>query len=142
MTSVLALDIGGTKLAAALVSASGDVSAHHEVPTPPSSMGADHLAAALTRLAVQTATSGSPVAAAIAAAGPLDLAAGTISPVNIAAWRDFDVVSRIAKATGLPTILLGDALAAAVAEQWLGAATGSRPSSASSSPPASAAASS
>jgi len=126
MSSVLALDIGGTKLAAALVSATGEVSAHREVPTPPSSMGADHLAATLTRLAVETAACGSPVGAAIAAAGPLDLAAGTISPVNIAAWRDFDVVSRIAKATGLPTVLIGDALAAAVAEHWLGAATGSR----------------
>ena len=97
---VLAVDIGGTKLAAALVSESGEVAGQREVPTPPSELGGAHLAGELARL-VASVHDGSATVAAIASAGPLDVGRGTISPVNIAAWRDFDVVACVRSATGL-----------------------------------------
>lgn len=124
---VLAVDIGGTKLGVALVSSQGSIVRHREVPTPPSDRGADHLEAVLAALVADMASDGAPTSAAIAAAGPLDAVRGLVSPVNIPAWRDFDVVSCVADAAGgLPTALVGDAIAAAAGEAWIGAAAGSR----------------
>lgn len=125
--SVLAVDIGGTKLAAALVSSTGSIVRFHEVPTPSSDRGPVPLTAALADLAAGLAAGEAPTLAAIAAAGPLDTLRGLISPVNIPAWRDFDVVSCVRDAVGgLPTTLVGDAIAAAAGEAWIGAAAGSR----------------
>jgi len=125
--SILAVDIGGTKLAAALVSVTGTILAFREVPTPSSDDGPDRLTAALAALTADLAAEGAPAKAAIAAAGPLDCMRGLISPVNIPAWRDFDVVSCVSDAAGgLPTTLVGDAIAAAAGEAWTGAAAGSR----------------
>lgn len=123
---VLAVDIGGTKLAAGLVSPAGSILRHNEIATPPSIQGSDCLASALAGLVTDTVRDAMPTAAAIAAAGPLDTVRGVISPVNIPAWRDFDVVSCVSDAAcGLPTVLVGDAIAAAAGEAWIGAAAGS-----------------
>lgn len=125
--SILAVDIGGTKLAAALVSSTGSIVRFQEVPTPSSDLGPEPLTAALAELAAELAAGAAPTMAAIAAAGPLDVIKGLISPVNIPAWRDFDVVSCVSGAAGgLPTTLVGDAIAAAAGEAWIGAAAGSR----------------
>jgi glucokinase len=124
---ILAVDIGGTKLAAALVSGTGSIVRSREIPTPSSELGPDPLTAALADLAAGLAAGAAPTMAAIAAAGPLDAVKGLISPVNIPAWRDFDVVSCVSDAVGgVPTALVGDAIAAAVGEAWIGAAAGSR----------------
>lgn len=120
---VLAVDIGGTKLAAALVGESGRVLTHNEVGTPTAPAGADGVvAAALADLVRRTVDGYAPIAAAVASAGPLDPVAGMVSPVNIPAWRDFPVVSCVQEAAGgLATVLVGDAIAAAIGEQWRGA---------------------
>jgi glucokinase len=120
---VLAVDIGGTKMAAALVGESGRVLTHHEVGTPAAPAGADGVVAeALAGLVRRTVEGYRPVAAAVASAGPLDPVAGVVSPVNIPAWRDFPVVSCVREAAGgLPSVLVGDAIAAAIGEQWCGA---------------------
>jgi glucokinase len=124
---ILAVDIGGTKLAAALVSSTGSIVRFREVPTPSSDQGPDPLTASLAGLVAELSDGAAPAQAAIAAAGPLDSIRGLISPVNIPAWRDFDVVSCVsAAAGGLPTTLVGDAIAAAAGEAWIGAAAGSR----------------
>lgn len=124
---ILAVDIGGTKLAAGLVSPTGSIIRFREVPTPAGDQGPDPLTAALAGLVAELAAGAAPSQAAIAAAGPLDSNRGLISPVNIPAWRDFDVVSCVSDAAGgLPTTLVGDAIAAAAGEAWTGAAAGSR----------------
>ncbi|MFC7484542.1 ROK family protein [Luedemannella flava] len=60
----------------------------------------------------------------IGSAGPLDLVAGTVSPVNIPAWRAFPLVEHVRRQAGLPVRLAGDGICAAVGEHWLGAARG------------------
>jgi len=124
----LAVDIGGTKLAAALVGADGEVLRRAETPTPPAPAGQGALVAgALVELAVRVAGPARPAAVGIACAGPLDLAAGTASPVNIPAWRAFPL--RDALATAFPDaacVLVGDAIAAAVGEYWRGAGQDAR----------------
>ena len=66
-------------------------------------------------------------AVGIASPGPLDLAAGTTSPVNIACWRNFPLRDRVAAAApGVPVRIAGDALCMALGEHWRGAGQGAQ----------------
>ncbi|MFI7698338.1 ROK family protein [Nonomuraea sp. NPDC049480] len=121
MTCVLAIDIGGTKLAAALVDEEGSVLRSATRPTPRT----DVMSALAAVVAEVTEGGPPPVAAGIGCAGPLDLATGTVSPVNIADWRGFPLREEVQKLTGLPTVLAGDAQCFALGEHWLGAGRGS-----------------
>jgi len=47
-----------------------------------------------------------------------------VSPMNIGAWRDFPLRSRLEGVVGLPTFVDNDAKALALAEGWRGAAIG------------------
>jgi glucokinase len=123
---ILAIDIGGTKLAAALVDRNGVVLRRAEIPTPaapPSER--DTVADTLIGLARQVVADERPSSIGVASAGPLDLAAGTVSPVNIPSWREFPLRETVAAAfPGAKTVLVGDAVAAAVGEHWRGAGVG------------------
>ncbi|MFI6596413.1 ROK family protein [Nonomuraea sp. NPDC050536] len=121
MNCVLAIDIGGTKLAAALVDGSGSVLRSGTRPTPPQDV-IDILAGLIAEV---TADGPAPVAVGIGCAGPLDLALGTVSPVNMPSWRGFPLRDRVRELTGLPTVLAGDAQVFALGEHWLGAGRGS-----------------
>ena len=52
--------------------------------------------------------------------------ADTVSPLNIPAWRGFPLRSSLADALGLPVVVDNDAKALALAEGWIGAASGVR----------------
>jgi len=125
---VLALDIGGSKLAAALVDADGTVLHRQETRTPAvRSDEYEAVADALIALARRVAGARPPWAVGLASAGPLDLAAGTASPVNIPSWRAFPLRDTVARVfAGARTVLVGDAVAAAVGEHWRGAGRGAR----------------
>ncbi|MEU7293112.1 ROK family protein [Streptomyces exfoliatus] len=125
-----ALDIGGTKIAGALVDAEGRLLVRHQRPTP-SHGSAEELMAAVTGvlddLAVHPAWA-SLSCLGIGSAGPVDTVAGTVSPVNIPAWRSFPLVDRVRRHPAVPRgtrpVLVGDAVAMTAAEHWLGAARG------------------
>lgn len=130
---LLAIDVGGTKLAAALTLANGAIAELQQIPTQGTDVAGlpstpeDRLALLVRKVLRAQAGRPKPVAVGIACAGPVDEGRGTVSPINIPAWRDFDVVSAVAAETGsLPTRLVGDALAAAMGEHWLGAGRGAR----------------
>lgn len=127
---VLAVDIGGTKVAVAVVDASGEVLVERIRPTvgaaDPEAVFAP--AAAAVREVLDGVTEpGDPLRVGIGAAGPIDGPGGTISPVNIGAWRGFPVVRRVAEVvrehTGAdPRVgLAGDGHCFALGEHWLGA---------------------
>ncbi|MEU2951779.1 ROK family protein [Streptomyces xanthochromogenes] len=124
---VAALDIGGTKIAGALVDADGRLLLRAQRPTPAHEDGDTVMRAAEAVLAELTA---SPLwertgAVGIGSAGPVDASAGTVSPVNIPGWRGFPLVERVRAATGgLDVQLVGDGVAMTAAEHWLGAARG------------------
>ncbi|MGN9836647.1 ROK family protein [Nonomuraea sp. H19] len=120
-TCVLAIDIGGTKLAAALVDEAGSMSCSATRPTPRT----DVMSALAALIAEVTEGGPPPVAAGIGCAGPLDLATGTVSPVNMPSWRGFPLREEVHQLTGLPTVLAGDAQCFALGEHWLGAGRGS-----------------
>lgn len=126
---VLAVDIGGTKIAIALVRDDGTLAAELVRPTARSA-DADAVfapaAEGVRALLNDVAVSGT-LRVGIGSAGPIDAPAGTISPVNIPAWRHFPVVERmraVLAELGLnPVIgLAGDGHCFALGEHWLGAA--------------------
>ncbi|KQX48055.1 MULTISPECIES: ROK family protein [unclassified Streptomyces] len=123
-----ALDIGGTKIAGALVDAGGRVVARAQRPTPARG-SAEAMMAAVTSVVDELAARpewASLSCLGIGSAGPVDTFAGTVSPVNIPAWRSFPLVERVrshpAVPAGIEPVLVGDAVAMAAAEHWIGAA--------------------
>lgn len=124
---VAALDIGGTKIAGALVDGHGKILVRAQRPTPSQDDGDTVMRAVAEVLAELTASpSWSRVSAlGIGSAGPVDASAGTVSPVNVPGWRDYPLVERVRAATGdLPVELIGDGVAITAAEHWQGAARG------------------
>jgi glucokinase len=124
---VLAVDIGGTKLAAGLVDAAeGRVLSRRSVPTPRS----DDAEVVFAALAALLDGLGPDRAAAqvcgIGSGGPMTRGGEALTPVHIPAWRSFPLRRRMAEATGLPVFVDNDAKAVALAEGWVGAAGGVR----------------
>jgi glucokinase len=121
----LAIDIGGTKLAAALVDPSARLSAQSSVPTP-SSGDPEAVWSALASLVEATVTSAAsaPVVCGVGCGGPMAPGGSSVSPLNIGAWRDFPLRRRLAELTDLPVFVDNDAKALALAEGWRGAARG------------------
>ncbi|GAA1642374.1 ROK family protein [Kribbella alba] len=118
--TVLGIDIGGTKMAAAIVSADGEVISKDRIATPPG--GADQVFAALAELIVRVSGDATPAAVGIGSAGPLDQLHGLVSPVNITGWRNFPLVARVRALTGDVPVTLGvDGHCFALGEFWTGA---------------------
>jgi glucokinase len=133
----LAVDLGGTKVEAALVDSDGTlrVGSRDRRPTGHESTS-DQLAEAV-RAVVQHALDSLPASAAddvigvgIGSAGPVDLTEGTVSPINLPSWRGFplrDLVGDlVASALGaaVPVTLRLDGVSLALAEHWVGATQG------------------
>ncbi|MGW7007259.1 ROK family protein [Streptomyces sp. NPDC054933] len=124
---VVALDIGGTKIAGALVDSTGRVLVRALRPTPAAEDGETVMRAVeevLRELAADPRWARAS-AVGIGSAGPVDASTGTVSPVNVPGWRGFPLVARVREITGgLPITLSGDGVAIAAAEHWQGAARG------------------
>lgn len=115
---MLALDIGGTKIAGGIVDPGGRLLRHTSRPT-----GTDPFTA--LREVVAELEVADVAAVGIGCAGPIDTVAGTVSPINIPAWRAFPLVERMRELVGAPVALAGDAVCVALAEHWVGAGQGS-----------------
>ena len=110
----LALDIGATKIAIALVDSNNQISERIQVPSNTAEPIWPALKAALKGFSADQI--------GIASAGPIDRISGTISPVNIAQWRQFPIVAEINSIfPGAAIGLLGDCTAVALAESRIGA---------------------
>ena len=123
---VLAVDVGGTKVAAGLVDDGGRVLDHRQRPTA----GDDGEAlfgalVALVEEVVAAAPDGrAPTLCGVGCGGPMTAGGEAVSPVNIRQWRGFPLRRRLGDATGLPVWVDNDAKALALAEGWVGAAQG------------------
>lgn len=121
----LAVDIGGTKLAAGLVDGEGAVVRVEQVATPHAD--AESLFAALASLVDRaTVDVDAAVVCGVGCGGPMTAGGEEVSPLNIRAWRGFPLRSRLAAHTGLATFVDNDAKALALGEGWRGAAAGER----------------
>jgi glucokinase len=124
----LAVDIGGTKMAAGLVGLDGTLLERALRPTPASS-GTDDAEALFATLAglvegvtAQVGQRDRLVVCGTGCGGPMSAGGEEVSPLNIAGWRSFPLRARLAALTGLPTFVDNDAKALALGEGWVGAA--------------------
>jgi glucokinase len=125
----LAVDVGGTKMAAGLVGLDGSLVERAAVPTRPIGDGpgsAELLWQDLARLVEQLLAAAGPevrvVACGAGCGGPMSPGGEEVSPLNIPAWRAFPLRHRLGELTALPTFVDNDAKALALGEGWMGAA--------------------
>ncbi|WP_394941813.1 ROK family protein [Psychromicrobium sp. YIM B11713] len=130
----LAIDVGGTKVEAALIDDAGAVLAgsRHRAPTG-SGSSREVLADAVRRVIDQTMAIApvgrAVVGAGIGSAGPISIPDGTVSPLNLPSWRNYPLHELVAHHSGLGserTVLRLDGLCILLAEYWLGALRGYR----------------
>ena len=125
----LGVDIGGTKVAAGLVNAAGEILFKTRTPMSPSGTAEAGLQAVCAAVnAVRAANPGAKVnSIGVASPGPLDPRGGLVlnSP-NLPCWRNYPLVRNIEQACGLPVHLDNDANAAGLAEALWGAGCGYR----------------
>jgi glucokinase len=126
---VLAIDIGGTKFAAGLMTMKGDLIDRTHVKVDHELNAADlfdTLATIIDQMLERAEEHHEvkPVVVGVGSAGPLEINVETVSPLNISAWREFPLRSELRKHTGLSVYGDLDAKSLALAEGWLGAAQG------------------
>ena len=126
MDVTLALDIGGTKIAAGLVDADGALVQHAKLPTPDGDAEAVWTVVDTLVTEALAEAGGHVRGVGIASAGPIDLPAGTVSPINMTEWQDFPIVERVSTLTGAPVRLGGDGLCMTLGERWRGAGRGAQ----------------
>ena len=126
----LAVDIGGTKMAAGLVAIDGTLLERGVRPTPATSgpdeaeVLWDNLAGVVREVTAAVRPGDRLVVCGAGCGGPMSPGGEEVSPLNIAGWRSFPLRARLAALTGLPTFVDNDAKALALGEGWVGAATG------------------
>ena len=128
----LAVDIGGTKVEAALVDDEAHVVAGSRQRAK---TGRDSSSAMIAEAVVEVAeralatapADGEVLGAGIGSAGPISLENGTVSPLNLPAWRGFPLARLVEERTGLTeTVLRLDGLCILLAEYWAGSLAGAR----------------
>lgn len=125
----LGLDLGGTKIASALVTEQGKMVARLEISTP-SLDGPEEVIASLVTAAQEVCLrAGVPLAsvtaAGLGAPGPVDASTGTlVEPPNLPRFRTVPLGAMLSARLGLPLTLDNDANAAGLAEVRFGAGQG------------------
>lgn len=120
---VLAIDVGGTKLAAARVGADGTVRRRGQAVTEPTAAGhGDRLWSTLLALVDELCEGATPSGVGAGCGGPLRWPQGVVSPLNLPAWRDFPLRDRLRERFPATVVrLANDAIAMTVGEHWRGA---------------------
>lgn len=123
----LALDIGGTKLAAGIVTGAGELAVSQSAPTADAKDG-EELFARLCDLSEdvtpECSPQASPIVIGVGCGGPMSDGNRLVSPLNIPVWRDFPLRERLGEQFSLPVAVENDAKALALGEGWVGAAKG------------------
>ncbi|HTC68537.1 MAG TPA: ROK family protein [Acidothermaceae bacterium] len=119
--TVLAVDMGGTKIAVGIVDPDGRVVVRSRTPTPIDS-DAEVVWSALLEAIDALPDVDRVAAVGVGCGGPMVWPAGRVSPLNIPAWRGFPLRDRIQQRfPDLPVRVHNDAACFAAAEHWRGA---------------------
>ena len=118
----IGIDIGGTKIAGALVDEAGSILRELRVPTPADDPKA--LTQAVAELINQLAEGQQVIGAGIAAAGFIDAEQANIVYAPNLSWRNEPCNARVEAVVDIPVILENDANAAGWAEYRFGAGKG------------------
>lgn len=126
----LALDLGGTKVEAALVDTTGVIypPSRFRAPTGRAATS-EGLARAvdevITRASASLPSGTGLLGVGIGSAGPINEAEGHVSPLNLEVWRDYPLRDQVVAAVpDVPVTLRMDGICIALAEHWIGAARG------------------
>jgi glucokinase len=125
-TCFVGVDVGGTKVAAGLVNAEGEIAAQVRVPMVSSGTAEAGLNAVLLAIAqIAPAEDAGISGIGICAPGPLDPTTGIIlNPPNVPCWRNFPLADAVRGIHRVPVKVDNDANAAALAETRWGAGRG------------------
>lgn len=128
----LGIDLGGTKIAASVVSSDGDLSGEVRVPTPaadgPEAVIDAMVSTARRALAVSSLGPDDLTGVGVGAPGPVDPVRGrVVRPPNLPGWQDVALREALSTRLGLPVTLDNDANAAGLAEARFGAGRGCSP---------------
>ncbi len=129
---ILAVDLGGTQIRAALITPDRSVHCRRAVPTRDEE-GVESVLRRIAEVASAVRSDAAsealppPIGVSISSPGPLDPWAGTVLMApNLAGWRDIPIGPRIAAALDLPTFLERDTNVAVMGEWRFGAAAGAQ----------------
>lgn len=125
--TVLAIDIGGTKIAAGVVDFNGQLLSRAQAPTA----GAND-AESLWQVVVSVGNQALAEAGVqrcngvgCGSAGPMTWPEGVVSPLNLPQWREFPLAARLRETWPWGAVRVhNDAVCVAIAEHWVGAARG------------------
>jgi glucokinase len=122
---ILAADIGGTKIAAALVDADGDLASPVQQVATPAAEGAEPVLAATVRL-LRSLDRPDVDLIAVSSAGVVDAERGTVvaATASIAGWAGTAIADELGDRLGRPVQVLGDGHAFGVGEARYGAGRG------------------
>jgi glucokinase len=127
---VLAVDVGGTKMAVGLVEPAGRVLTWSQVPTP-TGLDAEQLWRTLDALITKilddadVSDPGQLAGCGCGCGGPMDWPSGVVSPLNIPGWRGFPLRHRLEeRLPGITVRVHNDAICMVAAEHWRGAGRG------------------
>jgi glucokinase len=128
---VIGIDIGGTKIASAVVTAQGQVLSCQVIPTEAArgfDDGLHRIIALVDQVLAQAGHRREALCAiGIGCAGPVNPRTGTIdNPYTLPTWDGVNIVKPLQAEYGIPVALENDADAAAMGECWLGAGRGGR----------------
>jgi glucokinase len=126
----LAIDVGGTKLAAGVAEPGGRLITWAQVPTP-RDVDAEQLWRTLEALVDRVLEEagienpGDLAGVGAGCGGPMDWPAGRVSPLNIPVWRSFPLRARLQdRFAGSVVRVHNDAICLVAAEHWRGAGRG------------------
>lgn len=126
----LAVDLGGTKVEAALIDPEGTVlpGSRFRAPTG-ADQDSDGLAASVDEVVALSSAAlpggASLLGAGIGSAGPVNEAEGRVSPLNLPVWREYPLRAQVEAALPeVPVTLRMDGICIALAEHWVGAGRG------------------
>jgi glucokinase len=123
--SVVAVDLGGTKLAVALVGPKGQLCERNSVSVDTSSSVAPVKQIVELTHALLNGTSRKGNAAAVGVAVPgLARRDGTVWAPNLRGWQRMPLEKRLTRALGVPIVVESDRNASVLGETWRGAARG------------------
>ncbi|MFN8021757.1 MAG: ROK family protein [Acidimicrobiales bacterium] len=126
---IVAIDIGGSRLSAGLMTLRGDLIDRTQVPVD-QGLNDGELFESLVGIVDDMLVRAdehhqmNPLAIGVGCVGPIGADVETVSPVNLEAWRNFPLRERLEDAVSLPVYGGLDATSLALAEGWLGAAQG------------------
>ncbi|MHC4914573.1 MAG: ROK family protein [Planctomycetota bacterium] len=126
MSNVIGIDLGGTNILAARIDENGRILARQNRATP-AGEGGEAVVAALAALAAAARDEDS-AAVGVVSPGMIDARRGTFvgEAYNIPGLDRIPIGGRLAEALGLPAFAENDGNAAALAENWIGAAKGAK----------------